>query len=209
MLTVGDFTRHEVFTMKTQKKEIKIDNRQFDRTKYTGPREFRERISQLYKSGRQIDFSDDEKEAMLHEMIKYINSTDCDLYNDFMDEIMDSKPDWFNFICFDRRTQKYLQTYIKVRVQQLRTNHTGYDDIGLTITDKCYRSGVLVPMECDSCSLNMGVVCAGSGKRLDNGECKYGMPIDEAIAMFPNGCDEYSISFPSYCILEDKYWEED
>lgn len=192
--------------MRPQKKEP--DNRQYDKTRYTGPREYRERATQLLKSGRQIAFTDDEKESMLHEMVKYIDLTDCDLYNDFMDEIMDSKPDWFNFIVFDRKAQDYLLTYIKVRVQKLRTNHTACYDVDLTINDKCYRSGVLVPMECLSCSSNMGVVCAGYGKRLDNGECKYGMPIEEAMEMFPNGCDEYDISFSAYCELEDKYWEE-
>lgn len=193
--------------MRPQKKEP--DNRQFDRTRYTEPREYRERARELFGSGRQLAFSDEEKENMLHEMVKYINNTDCDLYNDFMDEIMDSKPDWFNFICFDRRVQNYLMTYIKARVQKLRTNHTGYDDIDFTINDTCYRSGVLVPMECASCTSNMGVVCAGYGKRIDNGEDKYGMPIEKAMELYPNGCEEYSISMMSYCDLEDLYWEED
>ena len=192
--------------MRPQRKEP--DNRQYDKTRYTGPREYRDKAAQLFKTGYQINFSDDEKEAMLHEMVKYIDLTDCDLYNDFMDEIMDSKPDWFNFIVFDRKVQDYLLTYIKVRVQKLRTNHTACYDVDLTISDKCYRSGVLVPMSCDICEYNMGVVCAGTGKRLDNGEEKYGMPIEEAQAMFPNGCDEYSIAFHAFDELEDKYWED-
>lgn len=192
--------------MKPQKKEF--DNRQYDKTKYTGPREFRERLQQLLLSGRQLNFTDEEKEAMLHDMVKHIEATNCVLYNDFMDEIMDTQPEWFNFICFDRRVQNYLLTYIKVRVQKLYTNHTACFDEDLTISNKCYHSGVIVPMGCDACECNMGAVCAGYGKRLDNGESKYGMPIEEAMEMFPNGCDEYSISYACYEYLDEKYWED-
>lgn len=51
---------------------------------------------------------------------------------------------------------------------------------------------------CGTCGLNAGKVCAGSGTRLDNGEDKYGMPIAEAKKMFPNGCDDWELSFATY-----------
>lgn len=43
----------------------------------------------------------------------------------------------------------------------------------------------------------------GYGKRTDNGEYTYGMPIKEAIKMFPNGCSDWGISLETY-IEENK-----
>lgn len=34
----------------------------------------------------------------------------------------------------------------------------------------------------------------GYGKRIDNGKYTYGMPIDDAIKMFPDGCEDWEIS---------------
>ncbi len=55
---------------------------------------------------------------------------------------------------------------------------------------------------CANWEFNMGV-CAGGGKRLDNSESTYGMPIDETIEMFPNGCEGYGISLDAF-IKEEK-----
>lgn len=52
---------------------------------------------------------------------------------------------------------------------------------------------------CSTCEFNFGTVCAGYGKRTDNGEDTYGMIMDDAIAMFPNGCDDWGISFDAFC----------
>ena len=38
----------------------------------------------------------------------------------------------------------------------------------------------------------------GSGKRKDNGDSTYGMPMEEAQRMFPHGCDDYEISFSAF-----------
>lgn len=50
---------------------------------------------------------------------------------------------------------------------------------------------------CDTCEF-FNCVCMGFGKRTDNGEYTYGMPIEEAIRMFPNGCEDYGISLDAY-----------
>ena len=47
---------------------------------------------------------------------------------------------------------------------------------------------------CDSCQYNLGDVCAGFGEREDVDELTFGMPIEDAKAMFPYGCDEYTVS---------------
>ena len=57
---------------------------------------------------------------------------------------------------------------------------------------------ILVEKSCDTCVMNAGVVCMGSGKRKDNGDSTYGMPMEEAQKMFPRGCDDYEISFPAF-----------
>lgn len=51
---------------------------------------------------------------------------------------------------------------------------------------------------CDTCEFNAGKVCMGFGKRTDNGENTYGMPIEDAKAMFPDGCEDWGLSYPAY-----------
>lgn len=51
---------------------------------------------------------------------------------------------------------------------------------------------------CNICEFNSGMVCAGYAKCKDNGKYTYGMPIDESSKMFPNGCDDYEMSFLFY-----------
>lgn len=58
---------------------------------------------------------------------------------------------------------------------------------------------------CFTCQLNMGV-CAGHGKINDEKDT-YGLNIEETIKLFPNGCDDYEISFESF-IEEEEYIEK-
>lgn len=55
---------------------------------------------------------------------------------------------------------------------------------------------------CKSCEFYSSV-CMGYGKRTDTGKYTYGMPIEEAIMMFPNGCSDWGISLVNF-IEEDK-----
>lgn len=36
-----------------------------------------------------------------------------DLYHDLMDDIMDSHPDWFNMLTFNKKENKFILDYIK------------------------------------------------------------------------------------------------
>lgn len=51
---------------------------------------------------------------------------------------------------------------------------------------------------CGTCEFNAGTVCMGSGRRTDNNENTYGMPIEEAEKMFPNGCGDWGISLQAF-----------
>ncbi len=51
---------------------------------------------------------------------------------------------------------------------------------------------------CGTCEFNFGTVCAGYGTRTDNNKHTYGMPIEEAKKMFPNGCEDYGISATAF-----------
>ncbi len=51
---------------------------------------------------------------------------------------------------------------------------------------------------CKTCEFNFGYVCAGYGKRTDNGKDTYGSPIDEMYAMFPEGCSDWGISLQAF-----------
>lgn len=57
---------------------------------------------------------------------------------------------------------------------------------------------------CDTCEFNAGSVCMGYGKRTDNGENTYGMSIEEAEKMFPNGCEDWGISLSAFIEEEEK-----
>jgi hypothetical protein len=63
---------------------------------------------------------------------------------------------------------------------------------------KAHPGDKLVPQNCDSCEFNFGEVCAGYGKRTDNGKPTYGMPMEEAQKMFPEGCEDWGISLDSF-----------
>lgn len=51
---------------------------------------------------------------------------------------------------------------------------------------------------CATCEFNGAVVCMGYGKRIDNGELTYGMSIEEAEKMFPQGCSDWGISLGAF-----------
>lgn len=55
-----------------------------------------------------------------------------------------------------------------------------------------------VEKSCSTCEFNFGNVCAGYGTRTDNGKSTYGMPMEEAAAMFPTGCEDYGISLSAF-----------
>ncbi|MDD7794783.1 hypothetical protein [Clostridium sp. 'White wine YQ'] len=61
----------------------------------------------------------------------------------------------------------------------------------------------LVSQNCSTCEFNFGDVCAGHGIRVDNGQDTYGMSIEEVDKMFPNGCDDYGISFDAFIEQEE------
>lgn len=44
----------------------------------------------------------------------------------------------------------------------------------------------------------------GYGKRTDNGDYTYGMPIEEALETFPNGCEDYGVSLGAFSELEKR-----
>lgn len=56
----------------------------------------------------------------------------------------------------------------------------------------------LVEQNCSICEFNFGDVCAGHGTRTDNGQDTYGMPMEDAEKMFPDGCDDYGISLDAF-----------
>lgn len=60
-----------------------------------------------------------------------------------------------------------------------------------------------VDQNCNTCEFNAGSVCMGNGKRLDNGEDTYGMPIEEVMSMFPNGCEDWGISLSAFIEEEE------
>jgi len=51
---------------------------------------------------------------------------------------------------------------------------------------------------CETCQYNFDDICVGYGERTDNEELTFGMPMDLAKEMFPDGCECYSISSTAY-----------
>lgn len=63
---------------------------------------------------------------------------------------------------------------------------------------------------CDYCELCMpdgkgSCVCAAHGYRTDNGEDTYGMSYEDAIKLFPNGCDEFEMALSVFIENKGKY----
>lgn len=63
---------------------------------------------------------------------------------------------------------------------------------------KADRGDKLLEQNCSICEFNFGDVCAGHGRRADNGKDTYGMPMKEVDKMFPDGCDDYGISLDAF-----------
>ena len=80
-----------------------------DFEKYYGDRKYKEKQFELEK----IDFTNFEKKRMLREINKYAMEKEFDLYHDLMDDIMDSHPDWFNMLTFNKKENKFILDYIK------------------------------------------------------------------------------------------------
>lgn len=57
---------------------------------------------------------------------------------------------------------------------------------------------IFVEVNCKTCEFNFGEVCAGHSQRPDNGETTYGMPMEKAYELFPNGCEDYGISLDAF-----------
>lgn len=63
---------------------------------------------------------------------------------------------------------------------------------------KASQGDELIEQSCATCEFNFGSVCAGYGTRTDSGEKTYGMSMDEAEVMFPQGCEDYGISLDAF-----------
>lgn len=63
-----------------------------------------------------------------------------------------------------------------------------------------------VQKSCETCEFcmpaNEDLVCAG-GTPLPNGSDTYGMKIEETEKLFPHGCDNWEMSFRSFCEEEN------
>ena len=77
--------------------------------KYWGDRKYK----QLQYFITKQDFSKQEKTRMSAEIIKYVREKGYTVYHDFMDDISESHPDWFNMLTFDKNYNKVVLMYIK------------------------------------------------------------------------------------------------
>ena len=80
-----------------------------DFEKYYGFRKYKDLQSNLEK----IEFTKEEKQKMLKDIILYIKKMDFKVYHDFMDDICESHKDWFNMITFYKNERKCILEYIK------------------------------------------------------------------------------------------------
>mgnify|MGYP001067889732 CR=1 FL=1 len=56
----------------------------------------------------------------------------------------------------------------------------------------------LIKKSCLTCKYNFGPVCASHGDVMLNNKDLYGQSIDECIKNFPDGCDDWVISFSAF-----------
>lgn len=77
--------------------------------KYWGDRKYKRLQCHLEKQY----FSKESKSEMSMQVLAYINEKGYVIYHDFMDDIAESHPDWFNMLTFDRNCNKAILMYIK------------------------------------------------------------------------------------------------
>ena len=80
-----------------------------DFEKYYGKRKYKDLQINLKK----IEYNKEERQKMLKEILLYIQEKDFKLYHDFMDDICEKYPDWFNMITFNKNEKKCILEYIK------------------------------------------------------------------------------------------------
>lgn len=170
----------------------------YDYEKYCGKRAYMDIASNLRNKNMQKAFSVDEKLLMLSDMVDYINENDIDFYRDFMDIICKEKEDWFNLLIFDRKARMVILEYTKSYAKDKKIAEKK------VIFDKsCVSDEEPIERNCTTCEF-YNTVCMGYGKRTDNGDYTYGMPIEEALEMFPNGCEDYGVSVWTFIELEKR-----
>lgn len=176
--------------------------RSLDFEKYYGKKKYKDAERELRYNNMQKEFSENEKIQILRDILEYIDAGDYDLYHDLMDNLLVEKNDWFNMLCFDGKAKKFVLTYIKSRVQEkggkLKISKERIID------ESCYNTDEPLPRNCSTCEFNFGNVCAGYGTRTDNGEYTYGMNIEMAEDMFPQGCKDYGLSLSAFTIIEER-----
>ena len=84
-----------------------------DFNKYYGEKDYKKKQQSLEK----IEFTSKEKDKILYDIFEYIKEKDFVTYHDFMDDISINKPDWFNYVTFDRKIKKFILEYIKSKVR--------------------------------------------------------------------------------------------
>ena len=169
--------------------------------KYWGKKAYMDAENDLRYHNMQKKFSANEKLFMLSEMIRYIEDNDIDLFHDFMDIICKQKADWFNMLAFDKQARDTVLTYIQFRVHDKQRGTALAKSI--EINESCISKEEPLERNCTTCEFYSNV-CKGYGTRTDTGEDTSGMPIEEALEMFPNWCDSYGISLAAYEILEER-----
>ena len=82
--------------------------------KYWGDRKYKRLQCYLEKQC----FSKEEKTKMSMDALKYINEKGYIIYHDFMDDIAESHPDWFNMLTFDKNYNKVILMCIKSKAKR-------------------------------------------------------------------------------------------
>lgn len=170
----------------------------YDYEKYYGHREYMDLANDLRMRNLQKLFSVEEKLEMLTNIIDYINEKNIDFYRDLLDIFCKEKKEWFNFLIFDKKARTVVLEYTKAYAKDRSLAQQK------VILDKtCVTDEKTIERNCTTCEF-YNSVCMGSGRRIDNGENTYGMPIEEALEMFPEGCEDYGVSLFTYIELEER-----
>ena len=170
--------------------------------KYWGHKAYMDVEKKLYSRNMQKAFSKEEKLQVLSNIVEYIEANDIDHYHGFMDTICVEETDWFNLLIFDRKAKETIKDYIKYRTHSKKKGCSLVET--LIISEDCIVDEEPLERNCHTCEFFGGDKCIGAGLRLDNGEYTSGMPIEEALEMFPNGCNDYGISLYAFIELEER-----
>lgn len=170
---------------------------------YSDNKSYMELANDLLYNCNEQRFSLFDKVEMLFNIFSIIKKKDFISLHELMDYISKMrKKNLFNFLVFDAKAKDNVLAYINCRVAEKNGSVGALKRLerSYSSTDDLVSNDVPLQRNCTTCEDYHGI-CMGNGVKRDDNKSTFGMPLEDALRMFPNGCEAYHISLEAYMIL--------